>query len=205
MSGLRLIAAAPTPGLRRARFGGDEDLDEGGLRASLALSSLVRSAKSWTTSPSRASRQTTRALGGDTAITSAHVETALADPVFGTWTGRTLDQIDPAVLRTWLSDPDFRDHGGESLAQAGARAATWLSTMTEAPPTTTAPAGATRTGGDGIVVAHPLIIRALLTAALGLPPAGYQILDVAPLSITRLTHRSGRWRLHFPTPVPSPW
>ena len=70
MSGLRLLAAAPTAALRRAVFGGDDDLDEGGQRAALALSEadgpdLGGRADGWVCAPSQAALQTARALGHD--------------------------------------------------------------------------------------------------------------------------------------------
>lgn len=193
MTGLHLIATATTPALRRARFGGDDNLDEGGHRAALALSQTLRGTPTEPTptttaprrlptphliAPSHAARQTATALG----ITHPTTEPALTDPDHGTWTGHTLDQIDPTDLHTWLTDPAANPHAGESLTDLHTRATTWLHT---APHTATA-------------IAHPMIIRALLAAALELPAAAIRRLEVAPLSVTRLTHH-GHWHLHLPS------
>ena len=178
MSGLRLIAAGHTRALRRAVFGGDEDLDEGGLRAALALSPTGVRATRWVSAPAAAARQTARALGGDPAD-----EPALADPDHGSWTGRMLDEVDPGELHTWLSDPSAAPHGGESLAAVAGRAAGWLGGQA---------------GREVGAVAHPIVVRAVLAAALGLPAEGIRRLEVAPLAVVRLTGRGGRWHVHFP-------
>ena len=178
MSGLRLIAAGHTRALRRAVFGGDEDLDEGGLRAALALSPTGVRATRWVSAPAAAARQTARALGGDPAD-----EPALADPDFGRWTGRTPAEVDPDELHTWLSDPSAAPHGGESLTAVTRRAAAWLDRQA---------------GRDLTAVAAPIVVRAVLAAALELAPGGIRRLEVAPLAVTRLTHRGGHWHLHLP-------
>ena len=180
MTGLRLIAAGHTRALRRAVFGGDDDLDEGGLRAALALQpSFVRVSTPWVSAPSAAARQTARALGGDPVD-----EPALTDPDHGSWTGRTLTEVDPGDLRLWLSDPAAAPHGGESLTAVSRRAAAWLEGQT---------------GRDLTAVAHPIVVRAVLAAAIDLPPGVIRRLEVAPLAVIRLSHRGGRWHLHFPS------
>jgi broad specificity phosphatase PhoE len=192
VSGLRLLAAATTPALRRAVFGGDDDLDEGGLRAALALSEtdgpdLGGRADAWVCAPSQAALQTARALGHDDPL----VEQALADPGYGTWTGLGLGDVagtDPEGLQSWLTDPVAAPHGGESLTEVRERAGLWLDKQADQ-----------RT----VAVAHPVVIRALLTHALSLPDAAVWQLDVAPLSLTRLTHRTGRWHVSFPPITPA--
>ncbi|MFI5938423.1 histidine phosphatase family protein [Actinoplanes sp. NPDC051494] len=180
MSGLRLLACAPTASLRGARFGGDEDLDEGGRKAALALSAFGRG-DLWVSSPARASCETAQAVGH-----SALTEAALADPDFGRWQGLGLDEValaDPAGLQRWLTDPGAVPHGGESLARVRERVGGWLDAMARQ---------------RVVVVAHPIVVRAALTHALGLPDERVWSLDVAPLSLTRLMWRAGGWHLHFP-------
>ncbi|MFI7545481.1 histidine phosphatase family protein [Actinoplanes sp. NPDC049599] len=192
MSGLRLLAAATTPALRRAVFGGDDDLDEGGLRAALALSDpdgpdLGGRADRWVCAPSQAALQTARALGhDDPGHDDPVVERALADPGYGSWTGLGLGDVagrDPEGLQAWLTDPGAAAHGGESLTAVRKRVGAWLDTQA---------------GQRTVAVAHPVVIRAALTHALGLPDAAVWQLDVAPLSLIRLTHRTGRWHVSFP-------
>jgi broad specificity phosphatase PhoE len=179
---LRLIAAGHTPALRRAVFGGDDDLDEGArnatahLRDSPLLQPRHYGHTPWTVAPTRAARRTATILGA----TDPTQDPALHDPDYGTWTGRTLDQV---PLGAWPTDPDARPHHGESLTQVTARAAAWLHT---------------HTGHTQTVVAHPVIIRALLATALDLPAGLHHQLAVAPLAVAHLTHHH-RWTLHLPT------
>ena len=189
MTGLHLIATAHTPALRRAVFGGDPHLDEGGRQAALALHHTLR--EPCVIAPTNAARQTAAALRttgvtNSTHAASGHVseEPALTDPDYGAWTGRTLDDIDPADLNTWLTDASATPHDGESLTQVTARTATWLHRQI----------GRTLTA-----ITHPMIIRTLLANALDLPADHLRRFEVAPLATVRLTHH-GRWHLHFPTP-----
>ncbi|MEV6600739.1 histidine phosphatase family protein [Actinoplanes sp. NPDC051346] len=180
MSGLRLLAHAPTASLRGAYFGGNDDIDEGGRRAALAMSPMGRG-DLWVCAPSRAARETAQALGH-----SAVVERALADPGFGAWNGRSLDEVavaDPAGLQQWLTDVRSAPHGGESLARVRERIGAWLDAMADQ---------------RVVAVAHPIIVRAAIAHALTLPDDAVWSLDVAPLSVTRLTYRGNRWHLHFP-------
>jgi broad specificity phosphatase PhoE len=169
VNGLRLVAAGPTRSLRRAVFGGDDPLDEGGR----STARTMQIAGPWVCAPSRAAQQTVLELGG----TNALLEPALSDPDYGTWVGRALSEVDPAQ---WLTDPDAAPHGGESLSAVRARAGAWLDRQT----------GTTLTA-----VTHTTIVRALLAYALSMPPDGIWSLEVAPLSVSHLTYRAGRWHL----------
>ncbi|GIE78886.1 phosphoglycerate mutase [Actinoplanes philippinensis] len=183
MTALRLIAAGHTPALRRAVFGGDDPLDDAGRTATRALKDspallprLFPDDRPWLIAPTRAARQTAHLL--DAPATTE--DPALAEPGFGAWTGRPLDQIDPAALQRFLTDPTAAPHGGESLTTASGRLTGWLQRQTT-----------TR----GTAIAHPLVIRLIVAAALGLPP-GTPRLAVAPLTVIRLTHHRG-WTLHL--------
>ncbi|GIF42498.1 histidine phosphatase family protein [Actinoplanes xinjiangensis] len=185
MNALRLIAAGHTPALRRAVFGGDDPLDEAGRNATRALrDSPTLQARlfppddgPWLVAPGHAPRQTAELLGAPGIAETP----ALAGPDFATWTGRTLDQVDPDGLQQFLTDPAAAPHGGESLLTAGARLAAWLQRQTT-----------TR----GTAIAHPLVIRLIAAAALDLPPGNAHRLAIAPLTVTRLTHHHG-WTLHL--------
>jgi broad specificity phosphatase PhoE len=179
---LLLVAHAPTPALRNVVFGRDDDLDEGGTRAALALRDSVPGGGRgrWWCGPSRAAEQTAWALGGEPSV-----EPALADCGYGQWTGFTLDEVagaEPAALQAWLTDPDAAPHDGESLSALTRRVGGWLDAQ-----------------GDelGVAVAHPVVVRAALAHALGLSPAAVWQLDVAPLAMVRLDRRAGRWHLHL--------
>ena len=188
---VRLVASAPTPALRHAVFGADDDLDEGGLRAAALLAGAgggggrhpLGRADDWIAAPARAAVQTARAAGREPVV-----ESALADTDYGRWAGSSLDAVaaaDPQAVAAWLTDPDAAPHGGESVTALTARVAGWLDQRC-------------RTGRRAVVFTHPAVIRAALVHALGLPPAAFRQLDVAPLSVTRLRWRSGGWTLHLP-------
>jgi broad specificity phosphatase PhoE len=183
-----LVASAPTPALRRAVFGGDDDLDEGGLRAALVLMTgsgpFAGAGPSDTvSSPGRAALQTARAAGREPVA-----EAALADCAYGRWQGRPLAEVadaEPDAVQLWLTDPSAAPHGGESFAEVVARVGAWLD--------------ARMACGRRIVAVTPgTVVRAALVHALGLPIVAHRRLDVAPLSVTRLRARSGRWTLHLP-------
>jgi broad specificity phosphatase PhoE len=188
VSRLLLVAHAPTPALRHVVFGRNDDLDEGGTRAALALRETLPSARGqWWCGPSRAAQQTAWALGGEPVSVRE-----LAECRYGEWTGFTLDEVagaDPEALQQWLGDPAATPHNGESLVDFSARVAGWLDA---------------RAGEDGVVVVHPIVVRAALAHALGLPPAAVWQLDVTPLAVVRLDHRGGLWRLHLTAVRPLP-
>ncbi|GAB1691824.1 histidine phosphatase family protein [Krasilnikovia sp. M28-CT-15] len=184
MSGVRLLACAPTPALRAAVFGGDGEPDEAGLRATQSLAGQrgLTADVPWLCGGSVAATATARALGR-----AATAVPALADPDFGRWSGATLETVaarDPAAVQAWLTDPGAAPHGGESLAAVAARVGAWLHGPAQ---------------GPVVAVAHPVVVRAAVACALGLPAAALWRLDVAPLALVRLTCRAGRWHLHLPT------
>ncbi|HET9518853.1 MAG TPA: histidine phosphatase family protein [Actinoplanes sp.] len=182
---LRLVASAPTAALRRAVFGGDDEVDEGGLRAALAASSALRRAGATSvSSPARAALQTARAAG-----LAPVVDPALADCAYGRWEGRPLSAVladEPDAVQAWLADPAAAPHGGESFIDVVSRITTWLDACAGEP-------------GHQVAVTHPVVIRAALVSVLHVPPAAFRRIDVAPLSVTRLRARGGLWTLHLPT------
>lgn len=192
-TGLRLVAAAPTAALRRAVFGGDDDLDEGGLRAALVLGGGPDGAGPLggrdggrvdvLSSPARSAVRTARAAGREPVV-----DAALADCGYGRWEGLALADVigtEPDAVQAWLADPAVAPHGGESFRDVVTRVGRWLDGLA---------------GGQHSIVAvtHATVVRAALVHALGLPPAAFRQLDVAPLSVTRLRARGGRWTLHLP-------
>lgn len=180
---LRLVACAPTPGLRRATFGGDDGCDEGGLRAAVALGEALgdHARAEVRCSPARAAVQTAGAAGLDPVP-----DPALADCAYGRWEGRTLAGVlecEPQAVRQWLDDPGAAPHGGESFLQVVTRVGGWMDAWA---------------GERVVAVTHAVVIRAAVVHALGLPPAAHRRIDVAPLSVTGLRARSGRWTLLLP-------
>lgn len=179
---LTLLAAAPGPALRVARFDDDQSLDERGLEAARAAAPALPPAARYVTAPSLRCRQTADALG-----LSAVVEPALRDVDMGTWRGRTLGDLaaaDPGGLGAWTSDPAATPHGGESVAGLCERVGTWLDALPEGT-------------GRVLAVTEPAVVRAAIVHALATPPAAFWRIDVPPLSCARFTAHAGRWNLRL--------
>jgi broad specificity phosphatase PhoE len=177
---LILICHAPTEATRKFAFPADEPLDARSTADAAALAGgLPRADQCWT-APELRTRQTAEALG-----LAATPLSLLRDCDYGTWTGRRLNEIEaqePAAVATWLRDPAAAPHGGESIVDLMRRVATWV-------------AGEAANHRRSIVVTHAAIIRAAIVHAIDATPQSFWRIDVAPLSVTRLSGADGRWNL----------
>jgi broad specificity phosphatase PhoE len=177
---LILICHASTAALRSSSFPGDEPLDEHGKVSAVALAGHLPSADRWLTSPELRARQTAEALGLDAAV-----EPTLRDCDYGSWSGRSFKDVsahEPEAVAAWLRDPAAIPHGGESVLSLVQRVADWL-------------LGEQAYYRRSIVVTHSAIIRAAIVHAIGAPPQSFWRIDIAPLSITRLSGDNDRWNL----------
>ena len=177
---LDLLAHGATAATRAGRFPDDEGLEASAVPDAEALRPRLRSYPCVLTAPSRAARETAAALD-----LQADVEAALQDCDYGRWRG--LDAADvvarePEGFAAWLGDPAAVPHGGESLAALIERAGVWLAQSL------------TRDGAT-LAITHASVIRAAIVSALGANASAYWRIDVAPLSIARLSGRDGRWNL----------
>ena len=178
---LLLIRHAPTPSTRRAAFAIEETLDEAGLQQAADLRTrLPRRVDRWLCSPAKAACDTVRTAGFP-----AEVDFDLGECDFGSWAGRTLEEVeaaDPEGLQSWFDDPRAVPHGGESIGQMVERVRRLLDRVRNDPGTTGA-------------VTHAGVIRAAVVVALEAPEKSFWRIDIAPLSVTEL-HSSGYgWRL----------
>lgn len=179
---LILICHASTDALRRAAFPADEALDHRDLADVAELARRLPPADRCWTSPELRTRQTAELLKLEAISLSA-----LRDCHYGAWTGRTLDEVmarDPNGVETWLRDPTATPHSGESLLSLMQRIAQWLE-------------GEKAMDRRSILVTHPGIVRAAIVHALDATPKSFWRIDVAPLSVTRLSGRDGRWNLTY--------
>jgi broad specificity phosphatase PhoE len=177
---LILICHASTAAVRSSSFPADEPLDEHGKDSAAALAGRLPSADRWLTSPELRARQTAEALGLDAAV-----EPRLQDCDYASWSGRSFKDVyvrEPEALAAWLSDPAAAQHGGESVLSLMQRVADWL-------------LGEQAHHRRSIVVTHSAIIRAAMVHAIGAPPQSFWRIDIAPLSITRLSGDNDRWNL----------
>jgi broad specificity phosphatase PhoE len=177
---LILIAHASTAALRGSFFPADEPIDEHGKAGAAALAGHLPSADRWLTSPEQRTRQTAKALG-----ISADVESALRDCDYGSWSGKSFQDVcarEPEAVAAWLRAPEATPHGGESVLSLMQRVAGWL-------------LGEQARQRTSIVVTHAAIIRATIVQAIGAPPQSFWRIDIAPLSITRVSGDGSRWNL----------
>ena len=117
------------------------------------------------------------------------IEPAVVDQLAGCdvggWCGRTLDDVaasDPEGLMAWMSDADAAPHGGESLAGFADRVAGWMEQAAD-------------TDGYLIAVVDAGVVKTGACRAIGAPLSGFWRIDVAPLNVTELHARDGRWTL----------
>ena len=183
---LDLLAHGPSAATRAARFPDDEALEASALGALEALRGRLRPYAHVLTSPARAARETAAALGFD-----AEVEMALSDCDYGRWRGLASKEVaerEPDEFAAWLGDPGSAPHGGESLADLIERLGAWL-TQSLARESAT------------LAVTHAAVVRAAIVKALGADSSAFARIDVAPLSLARLSGHAGRWNLVALGPV----
>ena len=177
---MHLLCHAPTAATRAASFPADEFISPEGRRWLGAARVRLGRFDRRLTSPARRAIETAEALGLD-----ATVEPALADCDFGAWAGRTIGEVqtsDPGGLDEWIGDPAKAPHGGESSVALMERVAAWL-------------AGQLALRGATLAVTHASVIRAAILVAIDAGPRSFRRIDVAPLSLVRLSGVDGRWNL----------
>jgi broad specificity phosphatase PhoE len=176
---LTLICHASTAAVRKAAFPADEPIDGRDQADAVDLAKRLRVDRCWT-SPELRTRQTAELLKLD-AISLAE----LHDCDYGAWKGHTFAEIlarDPKGIEAWLRDPASVPHGGESLLSLMQRIGHWLE-------------GESAMDRRSILVTHASIVRAAIVHAIGASPKSFWRIDVAPLSVTRLSGKDGRWNL----------
>jgi len=124
--------------------------------------------------------QTAQAL-----LLDATVDPLLRECDYGRWSGLSLDDVEaqePEAIVEWMRDPAAAPHGGESTLALMARVAAWLDAQKEIP-------------GRVVAVTHAAVIRAAVVHAIGTGAASMARIDIAPLSIVRLSGHDDRWNL----------
>jgi broad specificity phosphatase PhoE len=183
---LELICHASTVAVRTSAFPADEPLDIQGEQKLAGLPHRTRYADRYLASPALRAAQTANALKLATTV-----EPMLRDCDYGRWTGRALDEVqaeEPEAVAEWLREPGAAPHGGESLLALIERVATWLDAQMAMP-------------GKIVAVTHASVIRAAIVHAIDAGPRSFWRIDVAPLSLTRLSANNGRWTLASLTPI----
>jgi len=176
---LLLVRHAATSATRSAGFPVDEPLDARGRADAALLAGALPARSAALSSPALRCRETAAAAG----FAEPSLVAALAECDFGAWAGRTLADVHAsaeAEAAAWMTDPDARPHGGESLTAFAARVAAWLD-------------GQARKDGRAVAFTHGGVVKAAVVHALGAPLAAFWQIDVAPLSLTELHAHDGRW------------
>jgi broad specificity phosphatase PhoE len=170
---LLLVRHAPTSATRGFAFPADEPLlDTGPIDLPVPpRAEVIRS-------PSLRCAQTAEAAG----LAVDVVEPRIAECDFGTWSGRTLAEIEPPQARLWMSDPDAAPHGGECLRDFAARVAAWLDEQAAL-------------DGAAVAITHGGVIKAAVIHALHAPIESFWRVDASPLAITELHAHRERWTL----------
>lgn len=177
---LKLLCHASTSAVRTSTFPADEPLDDQGRQKLAAFPNTLRHNDRCLTSPALRARQTAEALG-----LTATIEPDLRDCDYGQWTGRTFEEVqaqEPQAMADWIGNPDATPHGGESIAVLIARVSDWLNSQRATP-------------GSVVAITHASVIRAAIVCALEAPPQSFWHIDIAPLSLVRLSGHGGRWTL----------
>lgn len=177
---LKLLCHASTAAVRTSTFPADEPLDDHGRQKLAAFPNPLRHSDRCFTSPALRARQTAEALG-----LTATVEPALRDGDYGQWTGLSFEEVQaqqPQAMAEWIGNPAATPHGGESIAALIARVSNWLDALGAAP-------------GSVVAVTHASVIRAAIVCALKAEPRSFWHIDIAPLSLVRLSGHGGRWTL----------
>jgi broad specificity phosphatase PhoE len=187
-----LISAAISEALREARFDDGSPVDAAGLRAAgraAGAGAVPAGGRLWV-SPTARCRQTAAALGLDGGVEVPE----LAGLDVGRWHGSTLAEVsakEPEAVARWLADPASAPHGGESVRAFCDRVAEHLHVAAEL-------------DGRTVAVVEPEVVRALVVRVLGAPESAFWRVDVAPLTVTELSGRAGRWNVRAGRPLTEP-
>ncbi len=168
------------------RIRGQDDVPcralDGAEQAALAFS--LPTGAVWMASPLARARNTAQAISGR----QPRIEEDLAEQDFGRWQGMTWDEVrekDGDAWRAFWEDPAANPApGGESFAEAARRVTGAVKRLTQE-----------HAGRDIIAVAHAGTIRAAIAQARGLGHGAALLLAVDPLSLTRIDHGGGGWRV----------
>ncbi|MEV0252054.1 histidine phosphatase family protein [Nocardia sp. NPDC050712] len=173
---LDLVSHGMTEAMRKARFPVDESLTEAGRRAIAAVTRLT--AARVLTGPERRAVETAALMG-----LPGEEDDRLRDLDAGAWRGGELMSVPQDELYAWLTDPNFKGHGGESVCDVIQRTRFWMAEIASE-------------GMSTVAVTHPAVVRAALLVTLDAPPKSFWRIDIPPGHVTRLHYR-GEWTLHY--------
>jgi broad specificity phosphatase PhoE len=177
---LTFVCHGSTVATRKTAFPLDEPLESHAFEAAAGLAARLQlpAGRAVLSGPAQRCRQTAELLGP-----AVLVDDDLADWNLGAWAGRTLDELAaqaPNDVRTWITDPTARPHGGEPLTGLIDRVGQWMD----------------RRNSRLVAVTHPAVIRSAIVHTLRAPADSFWRIDIAPLSVVEVRGRAGSWSLH---------
>jgi len=117
------------------------------------------------------------------------LEPAFREMGFGAWEGLTGDEAVarfPEAVAAWRTTPHLATPpGGEPLAEVATRVAAARDELLDA-----------HKGETVVLVAHAIVIRLVVLAALGLGPDRIRSVDASPAGITEIEYRDGWATVH---------
>jgi broad specificity phosphatase PhoE len=183
---ISLVAHGTTRDLRAATFGGDDRLDEIGLRKAEELKGTLGKVDAAYVSPLLRARETAEALG-----LTATVDERLRETDFGKWSGLKFNQVmvrQPFKLFSWMKNPETAPHGGETIPAVMQRVAAWITERG-------------KDSGHTVAVTHASVIRAAIVYVIEAELRSFWRIDVLPLSRTDLRTNGRRWVLRSLAPM----
>lgn len=186
MEGFRLLIVrhGETDWSRDRRFTGSRDvpLNERGRRQSAAVAMKLASVAiaAVYASPLERARTTAEEIARHHDLT-VQIDPAFREMAFGEWEGLTRAELEarfPAAADTWASRPELAaPAGGERLCDVAARVTDALGRL-----------DAAHRGQNVVVVAHAIVTRLIVLAALGLGPERLWSVDASAGGITEIEY-----------------
>jgi phosphoserine phosphatase len=191
---LRLIVMrhGETEWTRAGRYAGSHDvpLNPTGLRQCDAAAAALagRTVSAVYASPLERARTSAEIVAKPHRL-AVVTEPAFREMTFGTWEGRTRDEVAaafPDLCRTWWEAPHLAAlPGAETLAEVGRRVTDGLAALRG------------RHADDTVMlVSHGVVIRLLVLHALGLGPERLWSLEASPAGITELEYEDDWATVH---------
>ncbi len=151
----------------------DLPIDDVGRVQAAAITSIITSVDRLISSPSLRARQTAAVFGMEMEIDERWLEMD-----YGELDGLALSDVPRHQWQQWISDPDFRPPGGESLREMGTRVHAACDDLLEA-----------ARDHDIVVVSHATPIKAAMAWALGVDVGITWRSQIDQASITKITIR----------------
>jgi len=165
----------------------DLPIDDVGRAQAAAITSVVSQVDRVVCSPSLRARQTAEVFGIEPEIDERWLEMD-----YGEFDGVPMRDVPSGLWQQWISDPDFRPPGGESLQEMGDRVYAACDDLLEA-----------ARHQDVVVVSHATPIKAAMAWALGVDVTITWRSQIDQASITRILIRDRGPALHAFNIVPA--